>query len=115
MASSVNRGLLSIGFLLIIIVVSVLLGSLNIVSWTMVPTLMIAMCGCWLLVLAAMQSASPEKYGRGAMSLMGWGVLFIAVGGALYVAGSGLNLVYSFAIVLLALAALAIFAAFRRK
>jgi hypothetical protein len=105
--------LLSIGFLLIIIVVSVLLGSQNVVAWTLVPPMMIALCGCWLLALAALQSASPQKYGRGAMSLMGWGVLFIAVGGALFVADFGL--VYSFAIVLLALAALAIFAAFRRK
>jgi len=113
MASSVNRSLLSVGFLLIIIVISVLLGSMNVVAWTLVPPLMIALCGCWLFVLAALQSANPQKYGRGAMSLMGWGVLFIAVGGALYVAGFGL--VYSFAIVLLALAALAIFAAFRRK
>ena len=113
MASSVNRSLLSVGFLLIIIVISVLLGSMNVVAWTLVPPLMIALCGCWLLVLAALQSANPQKYGRGPMSLMGWGVLFIAVGGALFVAGFGL--VYSFAIVLLALAALAIFAAFRRK
>jgi len=113
MANSVNRSLLSIGVFLIIIVVSVMLASLNVFAWGLVPPLMIALCGCWLLVLAGMQSSSPEKYGRSAMSLLGWGVLFIAVGGALFVAG--FDLIYSFAIVLLALAALAIFAAFRRK
>lgn len=40
-------------------------------------------------------------------------MLSIAVGGALFLAGFGL--IYAFAIVLLALAALAIFAALRRK
>ncbi len=113
MAGSVNRGLLSIGVLLIIIVASVMLAALNAITWDLVSPLLIALCGCWLLVLAGMQSASPEKYGRSAMSFLGWGVLFIALGGALFVAGFGL--IYSFAIVLLALAALAIFAAFRRK
>ena len=75
--------------------------------------MMIALCGCWLLALGGMQAANPEKYGRSAMSFFGWGVLFIAVGGALFVVGFGL--VYAFAIVLLALAGLAIFAAFQRK
>jgi hypothetical protein len=113
MASSINRGLLSIGIFLIIAVASIMLASLTIIAWELVPPLMIALCGCWLLVLAGMQSTSPEKYGRSATSLLGWGVLFIAVGGALFVVGFGL--VYAFAIVLLALAGLAIFAAVRRK
>ncbi len=113
MTNSVNRSLLSIGVFLIIVVVSVMLASLNVFAWGLVPPVMIALCGCWLLVLAGMQSASPEKYGRSAMSLLGWGVLFIAVGGALFLADFGL--IYAFTIVLLALAALAIFAAFRRK
>lgn len=71
MTNSVNRSLLSIGVFLIIVVVSVMLASLNVFAWGLVPPVMIALCGCWLLVLAGMQSASPEKYGRSAMSLLG--------------------------------------------
>jgi hypothetical protein len=113
MAGLADENLLSIGVFLVMIVVSILLASLNVITWGLVPPLMIALYGCWLLVLAGMQSSSPQKYGRGAFSLLGWGVLFIAVGGALFLAG--FNLVYSFVVVLLALAALAIFAALRRK
>jgi hypothetical protein len=113
MASSIDRNLLSIGVFLIIVVVSVVLASVNVITWGLVPPLVIALCGCWLLVLAGMQSSSPQKYGQSAFSLLGWGVLFIAVGGALFLAG--FSWVYSFTIVLLALAALAIFAALRRK
>jgi len=113
MASSANRDLLSIGIFLMIIAVSVVLASLNVMVWGLIPSFMIASYGCWLLVLAGMQSSSPQKYGRSASSLFGWGVLFIAVGGALFLAG--ISLLYSLVVVLIALAALAIFAALRRK
>jgi hypothetical protein len=114
MSGSADRGLLSIGAVLVIIVVSIVLGAF-VVGWRLVPPLAIALCGFWILVLGGMQASNPQKYGRGAFSLFGWGALFIAVGGAWLVYSYYSNWVYSMAIVLLVLGSLAIAAALRKK
>jgi hypothetical protein len=115
MAKMPERNLLTIGALCVIIVVSVLLyvpaGVLT--AWWMVLATMIVLFGVWLMALAVMQRSSPEKYGRGAFSYFGWGLLLIAFGGAWFL--YPYNWVYSLAVFLLVLAALAIGAAFRRK
>jgi hypothetical protein len=69
--------------------------------------------GVWLLALAAMRAGSTQKYERGAFSTLSMGLLFIAVGGAWYL--FSFNWLYSLAVILIALAALAIAAAFRHK
>jgi hypothetical protein len=112
LASSANRGLLSIGAFFVILVVSIVFGDF-VVGWLTVPPMIIALCGCWVLVLGGMQTSSPQKYGRSAFSLFGWGLLFIAVGSAWFLYRFGW--IYSLAVVLLVLGALAIAAAFRKK
>ena len=115
MAKMADRNLLTIGALFVIIVVSVLLyvpaGLLT--AWWMVLATMIVLFGGWLMALAVMQRSNPEKYGRGAFSYFGWGLLLIAVGGAWFL--YTYNWVYSLAVILLVLGGLAIAAAFRRK
>lgn len=115
MAKMADRNLLTIGALFVIIVVSVLLyvpaGLLT--AWWMVFAAIIVLFGLWLVALAVMQRSNPEKYGRGAFSYFGWGLLLIAVGGAWFL--YTYNWVYSLAVTLLVLGALAIAAAFRRK
>ncbi len=115
MAKMADRNLLTIGALFVIIVVSVLLyvpaGLLT--AWWMVLATMIVLFGGWLMALAVMQRSNPEKYGRGAFSYFGWGLLLIAMGGAWFL--YTYNWVYSLAVILLVLGALAIAAAFRRK
>jgi cobalamin synthase len=115
MAKMADRNLLTIGALFVIIVVSVLLyvpaGLLT--AWWMVVATMIVLFGGWLMALAVMQRSNPEKYGRGAFSYFGWGLLLIAVGGAWFL--YTYNWVYSLAVILLVLGGLAIAAAFRRK
>jgi cobalamin synthase len=115
MAKMADRNLLTIGALFVIIVVSVLLyvptGLLT--AWWMVFATMIVLFGFWLIALAVMQRSNPEKYGRGAFSYFGWGLLLIALGGAWFL--YTYNWIYSLAVILLVLAALAIAAAFRRK
>jgi cobalamin synthase len=110
-----DRNLLTIGALFVIIVVSVLLyvpaGLLT--AWWMVLATMIVLFGGWLMALAVIQRSNPEKYGRGAFSYFGWGLLLIAMGGAWFL--YTYNWVYSLAVILLVLGALAIVAAFRRK
>lgn len=113
MSGATNRGLLSIGAFLIIIVVSIILGATSTVDWMLVPPLIIALSGCWIVVLAGMQIPNPQKYERSAFSLAGWGALLVAIGGAWFMYGYGWY--YSLAIVLLVLGALAIVAAVKRK
>jgi hypothetical protein len=114
-ASSANRDLLSIGAFLVILVVGIVLGAMNLVSWWLVPPLIIALSGCWVVALGAMQASSPQKYAYSAFSLFGWGLLLIAVGGAWFLYGFGLSWAYSLAVILLVLAVLAVAAALRRK
>jgi hypothetical protein len=66
-----------------------------------------------MLVLGGMQASSPQKYGRSSFSLFGWGLLLIAVGGAWFLYSFGW--IYSLAVLLLVLGALAIAAAFRKR
>jgi hypothetical protein len=59
------------------------------------------------------RSSSPQKYERGAFSTMGLGLLMLALGGAWYL--FAYNALYSLALILAVLGALAIAAALRRK
>jgi len=115
MADTGKSGLVSIGVFLIIVVIGILFYQpLQIIKdWTLLLPLIIALSGCWLAVLAGMRHSSPQKYERGPFSTLSWGLLLVAIGGAWFIYGYGWY--YSLAIVLLALAALAIAAALKRK
>jgi uncharacterized membrane protein len=97
--SESRRQLLSIGVFLLIIVAVILLFATSIIAWT--------------LVIPGMRASNPQKYERGAFSTMGLGLLMIAVGGAWYL--FGINWLYSLAVILLVLGALAMAAALKRK
>jgi O-antigen/teichoic acid export membrane protein len=105
--------MLSIGIFLLIIVVAILLFAANIINLGLVIPVILVFAGCWALVLAGIRASNPQKYERGAFSTMGLGLFMIAVGGAWYL--FGINWLYSLALILLVLAALAIAAALRRK
>lgn len=113
MASSANRGLLSIGVFFVILVVAIVLAASSLIDWWTVPALIIALSGVWVAALGAMQVLNPQKYGRSSFSLYGWGVLLIAVGGAWFL--YSFSWIYSLVVVLAALGVLAIAAAFRRR
>ena len=108
-----RRETLSIGVFLIIIVVAIILYVASLIDWTLIFPLILVLSGCWTLVLAGMRAANPQKYERGAFSTVSLGLLLIAVGGAWYL--FVVNPLYSLALVLLVLGALAIAAALRRK
>jgi hypothetical protein len=108
-----RRETLSIGVFLIIIVVAIILYVASLIDWTLIFPLILVLSGCWTLVLAGMRAANPQKYERGAFSTVSLGLLLIAVGGAWYL--FAVNPLYSLALVLLVLGALAIAAALRRK
>jgi hypothetical protein len=82
-------------------------------DWTLIIPLILVLSGCWTLVLAGIRASNPQKYERGGFSTMGLGLLMIAVGGAWYL--FRINWLYSLALILLVLAAIAIAATLRRK
>ncbi len=114
MASKGQRDLLSFGVVLVIVVVGILMWQpLQAIDWTMIVPLVIFVSGCWVVVLAGMQSSNPQKYGMSAFTILGWGVLLVAIGGAWFL--YYYSWIYSIIVVLLAFAALAIGAALKRK
>jgi hypothetical protein len=109
-----RRETLSIGVFLIIIVVSIMLYAAQVITdWTLIIPVVLVLSGCWTLVLAGMRASNPQKYERGAFSTMGLGLLLIAVSGAWCL--FAVDPLYSLALILLVLGALAIAAALRRK
>jgi hypothetical protein len=109
-----RRETLSIGVFLIIIVVAIMLYAAQVITdWTLIVPVILVLSGCWTLVLSGIRAAKLQKYERGAFSTMGLGLLLIAVGGAWYL--FAVDPLYSLALILLVLGALAIAAALRRK
>jgi len=116
MSEDGNRGLLSIGVFIIILVVSIILyvPPLGLIpDWSLIPPLILALYGCWVMVLAGIRASNPQKYERGPFSTFAGGLILIAIGGAWFV--SSYNWLYSLAIILLVLGVLAIAAALRKK
>ena len=105
--------MLSLGVFLIIVVAAIVLFAAGLIDWTLIVPVILVLSGCWMLVLAAMRGSNPQKYATSAFSLLGSGLFMIAVGGAWYL--FRFSPLYSLALVLLVLGALAIGAALRRK
>jgi len=105
--------LLSIGVFLLIIVVVIVLYAATLIKLELIIPLILLLSGIWVLVLAGIRFRNPQKYERGAFSTLSLGLLLIAVGGAWYLLY--FNWLYSLALLLLVLAAIAIAAALKRK
>jgi len=109
-----NRGLLSIGIFLIILVVSIILCTpLGLIDWSLVPPLILALYGCWTIALAGIRASNPQKYERSPFSTFAGGLILIAIGGAWFLWSFGW--LYSLVILLLVLGVLAIVTALKRK
>lgn len=115
MTSEISRQLLGIGVLFIAVVVAILLYIAKLIDWPLIFPLVLLIYGFWLLALAAMQSTNPIKYARGSFGTMSLGLCLIAVGGAWFIFAFTSNILYAVVIILLALGALAIAAALKRK
>jgi hypothetical protein len=109
-----RRKTLSIGVFLIIIVIAIILYATQIISdWVLIIPIILVLSGCWTLILAGVRSANLHRYERGAFSTMNFGLILIAMGGAWYL--FAFNPIYSLALILLVVGALAIATALRRK
>ncbi len=112
--SESRRQLLTIGVFFIIVVVAILLYPTNVThNWANIFQLIFILFGVWILVLAAMRAQSSQKYERSAYSTIQMGVLLMALGGAWFL--WGYSWIYSIALLLLALGAIAIASAMRKK
>jgi hypothetical protein len=111
--SESRRQLLSIGVFLLIIVAVIVLFATTLIALTVVIPLILVLSGVWILILAIVRSQNPQKYERGAFSTLNMGLILIALGGAWYLVY--INWLYSLALLLLILGAIAIAAALRRK
>ena len=112
--SESRRQLLSIGVLFIIVVVAIVAYAAKLIGpWLNIfPTIFI-LFGVWLLILAAIRAQSPQKYEREPFGTLEMGVILMALGGAWFLFRT--NVLYSLALILLVLGAIAIVAALRRK
>ena len=109
-----RRQLLTIGVFFIIVVVAILLYPVGVThNWWNILQLIIVLFGVWILILAAMRAQSPQKYERSPYSTVQMGVLLSAVGLAWYL--WGYSWIYTVAILLLALGAIAITSAMRKR
>ena len=112
--SKSNRNLLTIGVFFVITVVAILLYPANVThNWAYIFQLIIFLFGVWMLILAAMRVAGPQKYERSPYSTVQMGVLLMALGGAWFL--WSYSWIYSIALLLLTLGAIAIASAMRRK
>ena len=109
-----RRQLLTIGVFFIIVVAAILLYPANVThNWANILQLILVLFGVWILVLAAMRAQNPQKYERSPYSTVQLGVLLMAVGGAWFLLAY--SWIYTVALLLLALGAIAIASAMRRK
>jgi hypothetical protein len=114
MTEGEKRELLSIGIFLIILVVSIILYTpLGLIDWSLIPSLILALYGCWTIALAGIRTSNPHKYERDPFSTFAMGLILIAIGGAWFM--YSIEPLYSLATILLMLGVLAITAAFKRK
>jgi len=101
-------GLLSFGVLVVVIaILLVAFGPSQ--DWGSIISLTLVLYGLWVIVLAGIRAKTPEKYGRSAFSILVWGILLLAVGGAWYVdiLTQG-NILYSMVLLLIIIGILAV-------
>jgi len=112
--SESRRQLLSIGVLFIIVVVAIIAYAAKLIGpWLNIfPTIFI-LFGGWELIMAFMRSQSPQKYERTSFGTLEMGIIIIALGVAWLVYRT--NWLYSLAVLILVLGAIAIASALRRK
>ena len=111
--SSSDRQLLSVGVFLIIVVVGILLALAGVIGWGLFVPVVLVLSGFWAIALGGIRASKPQKYERGTFSTLALGFGMIAVGGAWFIFSYGW--LYSLVVILLAVAALAIAAALKRK
>jgi len=100
-------GVLSFGVLLVIVAI-LLVAFAPSQDWGSVISLTLVLYGLWVIVLSGIRARTPEKYGRSAFSILVWGILLLAVGGAWFLNIQTNNLLYSAVLLLVIVGLLAV-------
>ena len=109
-----RRQLLSIGVLFIVAVVAIVLFAAGaFADWLNIFPIIFILFGGWMLALSGIRAKNPQKYERESFATLELGVLLIALGGCWLL--WRINWLYSVALGLLVLGAIAVVAAMRRK
>ncbi len=109
-----RRQLLSIGVLFIVAVVAIVLFAAGaFADWLNIFPIIFILFGGWMLALSGIRSQNPQKYERESFTTLELGVLLIALGGCWLLWRT--NWLYSIALGLLVIGAIAVVAAMRRK
>jgi len=109
-----RRQLLSIGVFFIVAVVAILLYATKLVQdWLNIFPIIFILFGVWMLVLAVMRAQNPQKYEREPIGTAEMGVLLLTIGGCWLLWRT--NALYSIALALFVIGAVAIVVALRRK
>jgi hypothetical protein len=72
--------LLSYGVFFVLVALSLALSAVGLIGLVEVPSVVIALTGIWIIVLAGLQIGRTEKYGRSTFSTFSWGVLISTLG-----------------------------------
>lgn len=101
--------MLSFGVLMVITALMLVAYAAQIITGLdQIFALIIAFYGAWTIVLAGIRTKKPEKYGRGAYSILVMGILLTAVGGAWYLYIATANFILSVVLLLLIIGILAV-------
>jgi len=103
-------GLLSFGVFLVIVAVWIAAFLLELILVENIVPLILLSSGVWTVVTAGLKAVKPEE---GAFSTFSWGMLFIVLGGSLYMINTGMNPMYTVVLVLALIGVLAVAAALR--
>ena len=72
--------LLSYGVFFILVALSLALSAAGLIGLVEVPSVVIALTGVWIIVLAGLQTGRQEKYGRSTFSTFSWGIIISTLG-----------------------------------
>ncbi len=107
----VHLGLLSFGAFLIVVAVWTAALAYGVIATENLVPLVILSSGVWVVIVAGLKLARSKE--AGAFRAFSWGMLFVVLGGAMYMMNQGMNAVYTVVLVLLLIGALAVVAALR--
>ncbi|MCL2358160.1 MAG: hypothetical protein LBH74_03235 [Nitrososphaerota archaeon] len=113
MSTTHKQTTLTIGIFFIALTVAILLYAVALINWTLITPVVFVLCGLWLLILGVIRTSQPTRYERSGFSTITLGLIAIAAGSAWFVAT--INWIYSIAIILIVIAAIAIAAALQHK
>ena len=102
---------MSFGVFLIIVAVWIAALAFGVITTENLVPLILLSSGAWVVIVAGLKIALPRK--NGAFSTFGWGMLFIVLGGAMYLMNQGMNPIITAVLILLLIGALAVVAALR--